>query len=145
MLLLNEQGKIIGRLQAEEALRRSEKTINTFMDSATDDFFIFDSNLNYIKVTHPEHYKLTQDEMLGKNIADISPSSKTSGRYDEYLKVIETGIPFTTEDEIKLPNMLPTYYSIRAFKVDDGLGVIVTDVTERKKNGKRPAFCQRTG
>ncbi|MCP4458025.1 MAG: PAS domain S-box protein, partial [Cytophagales bacterium] len=51
--------EITERKQAEGALRRSEETLNTFMDSATDDFFIFDSNLDYLKATHPENYKRT--------------------------------------------------------------------------------------
>jgi PAS domain S-box-containing protein len=51
------------------------------------------------------------------------------------LDVIKTGNPFSTEDVIfnRQDGSLDQYLSVRAFKVGDDLGIIFTDVTERKK------------
>ena len=123
---------------AEQKLTESEQRLKSFMDSATDGFVLIDSKLNYIdanKVTL-QTVGMTKEELIGKNILDIAPNLKETGRYDEYLDVLKTGEPFSTEEVTfnRLDGSLNSYFSLRTFKVGDNLGVVFTDITERKKS-----------
>ena len=120
-----------------QKLRGSEERLKKFMESATDGFVLIDSKLNYIdanKVTL-QTVGMTKEELIGKSILDLAPNLKGSDRYDKYLEVLKTGEPFSTEDVTfnRLDGSLNSYFSLRAFKVGDDLGIIFTDITESKK------------
>ena len=122
------------RRQAEESLRESEERLKKFMDSATDGFILFDSELNYLEVNKSalEITGFEQKEIIGKNIVDTFPDIKETGLYAEYKKVIETGVPVLIPDMISHPLTGNKRIDFKAFKVGDGLGIIFTDITERK-------------
>ncbi|MDM8538871.1 PAS domain S-box protein, partial [Desulfobacterales bacterium HSG17] len=122
------QQEVTDRKQAENRFR-------TFMDSATDSFFIFDSEMNYLDLKS-EVFGVKRDDAVGKNIVDIVPGIKESGRLDEYMEVIKTGKPFLKEDYVPHPKFGNVRLNIKAFKVGDGLGLIVSDITEQKKTLK---------
>ncbi len=132
---------ITERKKTERKLKESEQRLKKFMKSATDGFVLFDSKLNYIDINKVtlQILGMTKDDLIGKNILDIAPNLKETGRYNSYLDVLKTGNPFSTEDVIynKLDGSFSSHLSLRAFKVGDDLGVIFTDVTERKKSERK--------
>ncbi len=136
-ILLETFVDITERKQAEEELRESEERLSRFMESATDGFTLFDAELNLVEINNatmklfPAGTK--REDLIGQNVTDLNPTLKKSGRYDEYLKVIKTGEPFFVEDMIPGPKFADTHLSVKAFKVGDGLGIINTDITERKR------------
>ncbi|MCX9083511.1 MAG: PAS domain S-box protein [Candidatus Methanoperedens sp.] len=129
---------------AEELLRCSEGRLSKFMNSATDAFTIWDSKLNLVELNTVASRYLPRgvriSEVIGKNIKVLEPDAKPSGRYDQFLNVIKTGEPLTFEIlslQLNYDNVVvDRYLNIRAFKVDDGLGLITTDITERKRMGE---------
>jgi len=126
---------ITDRRKAEEALRKSEERLKSFMVSATDGFTLFDSELNFIDVNEAalKMAGITREEIIGKNLAEIAPQSKTSGRYDQYMNVIKTGKPLFIEEATPATHSgKKIYVNISGFRVGEGLGLITTDVTERK-------------
>jgi len=127
--------------EAEQALRESEEKLRLFLDSATDFFTIWDSELNLIDLNEaslrypllrPPHGAKKED-FIGKNMLKLEPGVKQRGRYDRYLKVIRTGKPFYAEDVFPHPNFGDIHLAVRAFKVGDGLGIVTEDITERKE------------
>jgi len=126
---------ITERKQAEETLQDSEKRLSSFMDSATDGFILFDSELNYIEMNTAalDMANLDRKDVIGKNILDVVPNIKETGRYDKYKEVIETGEPFFMFDLVPHPKFGQKHLEIKAFKVGGGLGNIFTDITERKR------------
>ena len=125
---------ITSRKIAVQKLHESENRLRTFMDSSTDGILLFDSQLNYLDVnkTVMQISGMNKEDYIGKNIIDFSPNIKESGRYDKYLEVLKTGIPFFTEDAIAGTSNRENL-SVRAFKVGENLGMIFTNITERKK------------
>ena len=123
--------------RAEEALRASEERLSRFMDSATDSFVIYDSELNLVEINEAG-LKLfppgtRKEELIGKNVLEISPELEETGRYDKYVEVLKTGEPFFVEDFVPHPKFGNIHLSVRAFKVGDGLGLVATDITARKQ------------
>lgn len=103
------------------------------MNSATDGFAILDSQLNYVEVNNTllARSGLKREEYIGRNIVDLFPDAKDSGRTQEYLNVIKTGKPYSTE--IFETKFAEIYVALKAFRVRDGLGIITTDITNVKK------------
>ncbi len=129
------QNEIIERKRSEQALRESEERLTAFMESAIDGFILFDSELNHIGMNKValEITRLERKDVIGKNIIDTVPNIKETGRYDEYKKVMKTGVPFHIPDLISHPLADDKHIELKAFKVGDGLGIIFTDVTKRKQ------------
>lgn len=126
----------IERKRAEEALRKSEERLSAFMDCAPDAFALFDSKLYLVEINNvglamfPHGTK--KDNIIGKNITEIYPSIKKD-RYNSYLEVIKTGKSFYIDDMVPNANFSNAHLTVRAFKVGEGVGIIVTDITERKQ------------
>jgi PAS domain S-box-containing protein len=121
--------------RAEEALRESKERLSSFMDTATDSFTLFDSELNFVEIdkTALERLCLNKRDVIGKNILDLLPDVKETDRYDRYKEVIKTGEPFFVDGFVSHPKLGDMYLAVRVFKVGNGLGIITTDVTEQKR------------
>jgi PAS domain S-box-containing protein len=145
------QGQLVGfvsiitditeRKRAEEMVRESEARLRAFMEASTDIYSIFDSQLRLIDVSDrgvkaflPDK---TREEQIGKHISEIVPEVMETGRYEEFLKVIKTGKPFSVDEAIIHPRYAIRHISIKAFKVQDGMGQVVTDITERVEAEKK--------
>ena len=120
----------------QEVLRKSEERLSTFMESATDIFILLDHGLNILEInktgliTLPKGTK--KEDIIGKNILEIMPNLKDTGKYEKYLEVIKTGKPYSVDDIILHPLFGLKNLTLKAFKVGDGLGIIASDITERK-------------
>jgi len=133
---MNDHLKTKAELIEEFAsLRKSEELLRKFMESAIDGFVVFDSHLNIIQInkTVEELTGMTNEEIVGKNIIDIAPDLKESGRYDKYLDVIKTGQTLSLDDVVPHPKFGEIHFNLKAFKVGEGLGIITTDITDRKQ------------
>ncbi len=126
---------ITARKRIEKAQRESKKRLRGFMESAIDGFLLFDSELNNIEMNKAAQEIIGTDriEVLGKNIIDVIPDIKESGRYDKYKEVIETGKPFFLPNHLFHGKYGLKNIDLKVFKVGDGLGVIFSDITKRKQ------------
>ncbi len=60
----------------------------------------------------------------------LAPLLKETERYEDYLKVIETGEPVSFDNVQIPPTVGERYFNIKSFKVGNGLGIIGTEITE---------------
>jgi PAS domain S-box-containing protein len=118
-----------------EALKETEERLTSFMNSATDAFLLFDSNLNFVDANDAalRFLKSKKHLLTGKSIKEFSPGLEKSERYEKYFEVIKTGKPFFVDDFIPNPKYGDMHVSIKTFKVGNGMGMICTDITKRKK------------
>jgi two-component system sporulation sensor kinase A len=111
-----------------------------FLKAAPDAFVLFDSDMNFVQLNDAalEHYTHGEKkDILGRHITDIVPGIENTVRYGKYLDVIKTGIScsiedVTSEDVTSDPASGNKHIDVKAFKVGDGLGVIIRDITHRK-------------
>jgi PAS domain S-box-containing protein len=101
-----------------------------FAESSTDSFLLFDGELNCVGI-NPAGLKLlhlAEDTVVDANLLDIMPEAKDSGVYEELLTVLKTGKHIATS-----ARRGRRLVGIKAFKVGDGLGMIASDITERRR------------
>ena len=108
-----------------------------FVEAATDSFSMWDSKLNLTYINnatlkyHPAGTK--KSDVIGKNIKELIPHCEKSGRYEKYKQVLDTSEPLVIEDFKADPKYGDTYLSIKVFKIVDGIGIISSDIAERKR------------
>ncbi len=111
-----------------------------FTESATEGFVLFDKNLCLVEANSAAMALIPQvvkkEEVLGKHIAEFTPDQNTQKLFVRMKRVIKTGKSFTVEDKMPVPSLFgeDIHLNFKAFKVGNGLGLIVTDVTKRKRS-----------
>ncbi|MFX0051677.1 MAG: PAS domain S-box protein [Candidatus Hermodarchaeota archaeon] len=119
----------------ESHLERVE-IYDNFKESAPDSFFLFDSDLKLIDINlsgiqgFPEGTQ--RKDIIGMHLTEIVPGIEKTERYARYLEVLQTGIPVAIHEYPIHSSSGEQYFSSRAFKVKDGLGVISTEITDLK-------------
>ncbi len=135
--LFPDIAEIEERKQTEIRIRKPEQKFKDFMMSANEGFILLDADLNLSEINDKALEIFppgsTREELIGKNILSISPGLKETGRYDKYVAVKETAVPLYFEDVVSDPLFGDRYLTIKAFKVGNGLGLIFSDSTERKR------------
>jgi PAS domain S-box-containing protein len=127
--------RVAERIQAERDLAEYDKRLRSFTNSAPELYALYDSRLNCVEANDAllKFTGLSRRELLGKNLSEIAPNVMETGRYARYMEVIRTGKPFSIDELHSHPKFGERYFSLKAFKVGNGLGIISTDITERKK------------
>ncbi|UCD20307.1 MAG: PAS domain S-box protein [candidate division WOR-3 bacterium] len=127
------------RRRMEEEVQKRTGRILEFMESATEGFVLMDSEFNILHVNKhiQDTYGWTIEAARSVNILDFSGDLWESGRYEKYLKVLETGKPQIFEDVIVPLNDDERHLTVVAFRVGRDIGMIVQDITEQKKTAKR--------
>jgi len=127
--------EVAGRRKAQEAMEKAEERLRDFLDSSPDGYALLDSELNFVEInkTGLDALKKSRKEVIGRNLLEVVPSFRETGRYEMYREVLKTGEPVFLEDVSPAAEFGENLrVSLRVFKVGECLGVIVTDITERK-------------
>ncbi len=122
----------------EEELKASEERLRGFMDGATDYFSLWDSDLNMLDLNQAalqlfserSPKPLKKEDIIGKNMLEFATSPSN---LDNYHKVLKTNKPYISDRIAPHASFGDLLISVKAFKVGDGMGLIITDITERKK------------
>ena len=121
-----------------DAVERARR-LSEFMDSASEGFVLLDSKFNIISVNRflLEKFGVSKEYTLRLNYFDISDSAYESGRYQDYVEILETGRPRFYADIILPPEFGERHVSAHVFRVGDCLGLIIKEVTDDVKCRKR--------
>lgn len=111
-----------------------------FTRSAVDSFSLYDSELNLIAINEAGLRLLpkgsTLESVKGRNVWELIPDYYYyPERERKFKEIIKTGEPFFVDDVLPSSNEGDhDYINIRAFKVYDGIGIVITLITERKRS-----------
>ncbi|MFX1515544.1 MAG: PAS domain S-box protein [Promethearchaeota archaeon] len=118
----------------ENALRKSEERLRSFMDAATDSFSIWDSEFNLIDINVTGLGMLSpgtkKKDIIGKNVVEFITDEQN---VDKYRKVLDSGHPYRGDRSYYHPELGERILAVKAFKMGEGLGLISTDITPRKE------------
>ncbi|MEA3558370.1 MAG: PAS domain S-box protein [Candidatus Thermoplasmatota archaeon] len=121
--------------EAQKELRESEELLSSFMHSATDGIILLDKDLKLVKANQNgfEQLNVPPETAIGKKITEIASLRENDERYRAYVRTIETGEPY------KVPELIWNWtpgmkqFSLKAFRVGEGLGLIISDITRIKE------------
>ena len=135
-------GEIVEHKQDEALLRGANDRLEGFMDSATDGFMIMNNELRVIDANQNwlDRANVTED-VFGTRIDELFPVLRENGRYDAYMRVVETGEPVEFES-VRAPSGTGFVYNIKAFKVGEGVGIIVRNISEQVKQEKHIEYLK---
>ena len=124
--------------RAQEALRASERRFRTFVDHATDAFFLLDDQLVVVDVNRQACQSLgyTRDELVGMNPLDFDPDV-TPAMLEEFGRRLDTGemLVFESRHRRNDGSVFPVEVRGRPFW-EGGRRLTVAlarDMTERKR------------
>jgi len=98
-----------------------------------DAFLLFDENLNLLDINDAGQrlFDVSAEAALGKCIMDVMPNIKKSDIYNKYRHILKTGEPLVIHQEPGDRSLV-----VKVFKLGNGLGIIVSDITERRREKK---------
>jgi len=129
----------IERRAQEIKIRETEEKWKAFSEASEDNYMLWDAAL-YLSAANGIAAKVYErlcgrQLEIGRHMLDLMQNLKNTERYSAYREVLRTGIPFSVpEYPMKLETGEVRYYTVKAFKVGSGLGVITSDVTELKRS-----------
>ncbi len=140
------------KLQKAEIFRRcSDERFRTSVENMLDCFGIFSSirdeagnivdfRIDYVNAAACECNQTSKEEQLGKRLCEIFPVNITTGLFEEYCQVVESGEVLVKESSICKDfgqEELTKVFDIRATKLGDGFVASWRDVTENKQAEQR--------
>ncbi|GAI86848.1 unnamed protein product, partial [marine sediment metagenome] len=127
--------KYTERKRAEEMLRESEESLRTLLESITDGVQVQDHELRYLLVNDElaRMAQMPKEKLLGRKMIDLFPGVEKTVFYKTYEQVLETGEPVVASDEFVFPDGRRCWYEVHVYPAPQGILVIVTDITERKR------------
>jgi PAS domain S-box-containing protein len=131
----NRQPRRTNHPSSVKLLQRPENGLEAFMDASVDAFLLFDENLDLVSINPAggRMFGVSKEIVVGKNIVNLEPGIRETKKYGKYLDVMKTGGLFFVEEPFAHPKFGDMHLSIKAFKVQEGLGMIVNDITERRQ------------
>ncbi|RXH58234.1 diguanylate cyclase domain-containing protein [Granulicella sibirica] len=135
-------------LQMEALVRRDRDRVTAAMESSIDAFYICeavraesgeieDFIFTYLNSSLEKMVAITRDVLLNGKLCELLPIVRTTGLFDAYKRVVETGEPFVAEVPIHAESVLSEWIRVQAVRLEDGVAITASDVTERKLNEER--------
>ncbi|URD49787.1 PAS domain S-box protein [Chroococcidiopsis sp. CCNUC1] len=143
---------ILERDRLQQQLEQSEDRFRTSIENMLDCFGIYkclrdesgkivDFIVEYVNAAACTNNRMTAAEQIGKKLCEILPFHRETGLFNEYCRVVETGVPLTKEDLIYSDRFNQEYltraFDIRANKLGDGFVASWRDITDRKRSEER--------
>jgi PAS domain S-box-containing protein len=134
--------------EVEAALVKSEQCFRTSFDNMLDCFAIYmsirdqsgkivDFRVDYLNKAVCANHSVIKELRVGQNLCEIFTAVRMTGLFDEYVNVVETGLPLVKEElifeDIFEGERLTQVFDLRVVKLGDGLAVTWRDITERKQ------------
>jgi PAS domain S-box-containing protein len=128
------------RKRAEEAVRESQRLLQSIIDNSTAVIYVKDRQGRYLFVNKrfEELFHVTRESVAGRTDYDVFPRERaeTFRSFDE--QVLVAGAPLEAEEEVPHDEGMHTYISIKAPICDRegrpyAVCSISTDITERKQ------------
>jgi PAS domain S-box-containing protein len=136
---------ITGRKKAEKELRESEKRFRVFMDANNDYMFIKDNQFRYVFADKQTFgfFGKSEDEIIGKTDIELIGESVIAPCWSSDKKVLESNSQICFEEQIGDQIYEVTKFPLSLPEMENGIGGIMRNITERKQAENRILKHQR--
>lgn len=112
-----------------------EERCRLLLESITDGVQITDNEFRYVIVNDAlaRFVQMPKEKLIGSKMTDLFPGIEETVFFETYMQVMETGEPAIASDEFTFPDGRKAWFEVLAYPYQEGLFVIVTDITERKR------------
>lgn len=120
-------------------LQESRELVEKFFNSTEELIFLLDKSLRVIQCNSKalEIFNFSRKEMVGIEFKSLFPDIFISQGETQFSKVIETGKGCQLEVELKLKNKISRYFNIKGFQMENGMGIIASDISVRRLAQKK--------
>ena len=137
----------VERARAQSALQESEARFRAVQEASIDGYMSFAPARNelgtmidfrwlYVNAAAARLFNRSATALLGRFLLRETPGHRQAGLFDEYVKVVETGEPWTGEFSYRHDGIDRSFRNV-AVKTGEGLTVTVVDITERLGHEQR--------
>jgi PAS domain S-box-containing protein len=139
----------------ELAIEENERRFVAVAESSLDSLFllksvrdaageIVDFRYLFVNSNASRMAGLERERLVGALVGDLMPAYRSQGFFDEYRRVAETGAPYTHEYRVVgYPTVSARWIRIQAVKLDDGVSVTASDISDRKRREEKSAENER--
>jgi diguanylate cyclase (GGDEF)-like protein len=131
-------------LRAARSSRRNERRFLAASDSSSHSFIILKSIRNadlqvtdfrfqFVNSVGASLLSSSPDSLRGKHLCKLFPSNRADGFFDVYKSVVDTGERVEREFKLNSRDPEPQWLHLEVVKLDDGVAVTATEITELKK------------
>lgn len=130
---------ILSLRKSQHAYNEGRELFTEFVRSVDEGFVFCDGNLNVTEVNEYllKLFSMKRNDILGMNLVDFNLGALESGRYDAYLKVLQTGEPVTFDRVPTPPEFGDRHLRIKACRIGDNLILIIHDITDQHLEEQR--------
>lgn len=132
------------RHEAEAKLRRSEERHRAAMEGSLDSVYymrairddrgeIIDFEFTEVNKRGEEMLKFSRDELIGGRLCVLMPDNLTTGLFEKYKQVLESGVPLEEEHDVPIDGVKARWIHHQIIPFDDGLAFHSRDITEVKE------------
>lgn len=117
--------------RTRELAEANEKFIS-ITENITEGFFLLDKNWRFVYINSAMccSFNKKRNELLGKSLWEVFPNATNSTFYKEYHRVMLEQVS-THFETYSIDGKI--YYDIKSYPYKDGIAVLATDITEKKK------------
>ena len=142
---------VTSRIEAEDALRRSEARFRAAADNSGDALLLLecvrdevgairDFRIAYLNA---RALLLLGQDAIGQPLFELSELARTSGVFERFVRVVTTGTALHEEVELRPPGKPLVIYESHATRLGDGLAVTARNVTARRAMETRLQLAER--
>ncbi len=115
--------------------RKAEEKYRHLYDSITDGVMILDREWRHVLVNDELVHiaGMSKEKLLGNRIIDLFPGIEETVFFKTYQKVFKTGEPDIASDMFTFEDGRKGWYEVHVYPASEGLLIIVTNITDRKK------------
>jgi len=136
--------RIRGILKSAKESTENERRFLAAANSSLDSIYIVtsvrsasgsieDFRYTYVNPNAARLISRKPEEIVGRQLCELLSFNRTSGLFEKYKRVVETGVGIKEEFPIKEETVLALWLKVQAVKLEDGLVITTSDITERKR------------
>ena len=93
-------------------------------DTGAIEDFVF----TYLNSNVERMVSIPRNVLLGGRMYELLPVNREGGFFSEYVKVLETGVPYEAQFSIEDPNIISRNVRLRAVPLKNGIAISVSDL-----------------